>query len=492
MLLSDLARRARLTQALRASERDPEIRTITFDSREAGPGALFVALRGARYDGHDFVEAAIEQGADALVVEDAAGIPEGFPVVVVDDSRARLAALADAFYDRPSLELAMCGITGTNGKTTCSFIVEAVVGEARSVGVIGTVNYRWPGRILPAPNTTPENLVTQRLLREMRDDGVESVVMEVSSHALATSRVEAVHFDVVLFTNFSQDHLDFHGTMEAYREAKLRLFGPVVERSLAVGKTPVAVVNLDDASGEIFAEHARKAGARVVTFGRARSADVVIEAVETDVSGTRFVTRSGDIENAWRTGLLGGFNVSNAVGAILCARALDVPDEAIARGLAGLDGVPGRLERVGGRFFVDYAHTPDALATVLATLREVVPDGGRIITLVGAGGDRDADKRPKMGAAAAEGSDVVVVTNDNPRTEDPASIAEAVAAGIPESTDMKIVLDRRAAISWAVDNAGEHDLVLVAGKGHETYQEVDGVRHPFNDVDELRRALEAT
>ncbi len=498
MKLSELVRRARLTDALSA-DGDPEIERVTFDSREARGGTLFVALRGARFDGHDFVPGAIAAGASAVMVDHEWNGASELPTIRVPDTRAALADVATAFFRNPASELRVAGITGTNGKTTTSFILEAIVGPTRPVGVLGTVNYRWLGHSEPAPNTTPENLVAQRLLRAMRDDEVEVAVMEVSSHGLATSRVDGLHFDVVLFTNFSQDHLDFHESMEDYLEAKLRLFGPVLESSISAGKAPVAVVNLDDAVGHAFASKAAAAGARVVTYGCEGEPSWRVENIQSSLAGSSFDLTNGAQTSSWTTGLIGEFNVANAVGSILAARALGLSDDEIAPGLAKLTGVPGRLQRVGERAFVDYAHTPDALEVVLQTLRRVLPGGGRIVTLVGAGGDRDRAKRPLMGAAAARHSDHVIVTNDNPRTEDPASIAAAIVEGIslpeadsPARDGYQVVLNRREAIRLAIAETAPTDVVLVAGKGHENYQEIEGQRLPFDDAVELRRALEAT
>ncbi len=441
--------------------------SITVDSRAVEPDALFVAVRGERTDGHDHAAKAALRGASALVVERELDI--AMPQIVVDDTRAAISHLASAFYDHPSRTMTMAGVTGTNGKTTTTHLMRAIFAAAGvPCAVIGTLGGAFGERRWPLENTTPLALDLHRILAEMRDAGAQAVVMEVSSHALALGRVDDVAFDAAALTNVTRDHLDFHGTMARYVAAKQRLFD-LAQRS---------VLNVDDESGRRFAASHPDA----TTYAIDRDADLHATGVVLAGDGSTFDVGGMHVHIA----LPGRFNVAYALAAIGLARALAIPDGAIVAGLAAVRAVPGRMERIaafGIDAIVDYAHTPDALANVLAAARETTR--GRLIVVFGCGGDRDAGKRGEMGRIAAAAADRIIVTSDNPRGEDPLAIAQAVAADI----DADVILDRRTAIRRAIGEAHAGDTVIVAGKGHETYQIVGSERLPFDDRDEVRNAF---
>jgi UDP-N-acetylmuramoyl-L-alanyl-D-glutamate--2,6-diaminopimelate ligase len=443
------------------------VSAIAVDSRSATPGCLFVAVRGERVDGHDFLAGAVQRGAAVAVVERELDVD--VPQIVVADSRVAISRLADAFYDHPSRALTVFGITGTNGKTTTSFLVQAIAETAgMPCGVIGTLGGQVGGRTWSLENTTPLALELHRVLAEMRDAGARAVAMEVSSHALALGRADDVRFRAAALTNVTRDHLDFHGTDARYAAAKRRLF------DLA----PQAVLNVDDPVGRTFAGELPAATTYAIDHvAQLRATDIALQG-----DGTHFSAGGMHVE----IGLPGRFNVANALAAIGLARAAGIADEAIVRGLAAARAVPGRMERIGAfgiDAIVDYAHTPDALANVLRAARETTR--GRLIVVFGCGGDRDAGKRVEMGRIAAAAADAVIVTSDNPRGEDPAAIAAAVADGLVA----EVILDRRAAIRRAINDARAGDTVVVAGKGHERYQIVGEERLPFDDRDEVRSAF---
>ncbi len=459
---------AALTGARVAGSLPSAVDAITSDSRAVKPGTLFVALRGERADGHAYVREAVARGAAAVVVEHPTDVD--VPAIVVPDTRIAAAALADAFYDEPSTSLAVVGITGTNGKTTTTHLVRDVLEEAgMRCGLIGTLGGALGERRWPLRNTTPLALELQALLAEQRDAGARAVAMEVSSHALALRRVDRVRFRAAALTNITRDHLDFHGTLERYVAAKRTLF------DLA----PISVLNADDRAGAAFARELPNA----ITYAIDTDADVRATGVVLEGDGSSF--RVGDTEVA--IALPGRFNVRNALAAFALARVLGIADTTIARGLARTRSVPGRMERIGAfgiDAIVDYAHTPDALENVLRAAREATKR--ELIVVFGCGGDRDAGKRAQMGEIAARLADRVIVTSDNPRGEDPMAIARAVADGFPHTT---IELDRRSAIRRAIDGAQPGDTIVVAGKGHETYQIVGSETRPFDDRDEVRLAF---
>jgi UDP-N-acetylmuramyl-tripeptide synthetase len=467
---------------------------VVVDSREVRPGSLFVAMSGALADGHDYLGAAARAGASAALVERGRAVPDGLPFAAVDDPRAVLGAVASAYYGRPSHSFDVVGVTGTNGKTTTTYMLESICAAAGlGPGVVGTVSYRWPGHEEPAPNTTPGAERLQRLLARMRDAGSDVALMEVSSHGLSTHRLDGTRVQVGVYTNLTQDHLDFHGTMEAYRDAKARLFLELLPAAArAPDGAPVAVLNADDPEGVRLAGLLERdhPGVEVWTYavegeGRWSARDVSLS-----LDGVAFrVARQGQHDLSLSLPMLGSYNVSNALAAACAASALGVSDEDLAAGLAAMAPVPGRLERVGSRpaVFVDYAHTPDALERSLETLREVT--AGQLVAVFGCGGDRDRDKRPKMGRAAELGADRVWVTSDNPRSEPPEAILADIVAGMQDASRAEVVAAREDAIARAVASAAPDDVVLIAGKGHETYQEVAGVRRPFDDREHAQQAL---
>lgn len=469
---------------------------ITHDSRQVQPGDIYVALSGANTHGARFAAQAVEAGAAAIWTDQtgaglAAGIP--VPVLVSDQPRQRLGEVAALIYGEPSDDILMIGVTGTNGKTTTSYLVEAGLRAAgHTTGLIGTVETLVAGTRIPSVRTTPEATDVHALLAVMRERGVTACVMEVSSHALALGRVDGIVFDVAGFTNLSQDHLDFHRDLEDYFATKASLFTPARAKS--------GVVCVDDAWGRRLAEAATIAVTTIDTSGTGDTADWLVSDREVARSGasTAAAVRGPD-GAAFRvvSPLAGGFNVANAVLAVaMLVTAGVAPQEAI-RGIALCPGVPGRMERVQSTHVaeplavVDYAHTPDAVENVLRALRPSTP--GRLIVVIGAGGDRDREKRPQMGAVAAALADIVIVTDDNPRSEDPAAIREAILDGATGArAEVREIADRRSAIVAAVSVAvGRADTVLVAGKGHEQGQEVAGSVLPFDDRVELRAALDA-
>ena len=434
-----------------------ELTDLAYDARAVGPGSLFFCVPGSRADGHDFAADAVARGAAALVVERPLDL--GVPQLVVDDARRSMAVAADAFFGRPTDELEVVGVTGTNGKTTTAYLIHAVLEAAgRRPGLLGTVEMRVGDERRPAVRTTAEAIDLQRAFREMLDAGNRSAVIEATSHGSALYRLDRVRFAALVFTNLSQDHLDFHGTMEEYFDAKRRLFAPGVP----------AAVNLGDEYGRRLAHELPDA----VTFGFADDADVRPDALA-----------GADLK------LRGRFNVENALGALAAARLLGIDDATATTALESVRAVPGRFEEVDeGQPFtvlVDYAHTPDALDNVLRTARELTT--GRVICVFGAGGDRAREKRPLMGRVASQRADVGVVTSDNPRAEDPQASIDAVVKGATGPVD--VVPDRRSAIERALDDARPGDVVVIAGKGHEQGQEFADRKLPFDDREVARDAL---
>jgi UDP-N-acetylmuramoyl-L-alanyl-D-glutamate--2,6-diaminopimelate ligase len=471
------------------------VRGVKHDSRAVEAGDLFVARKGERADGAAFVADAVARGAAAVMgklsaLGAAAGGGAGVPAVLVDDPQLGLAYAASAVYGHPSFALEVVGITGTNGKTTTAHLVRAAVDGAigrPSCGVLGTVGHSFADWRVEAAHTTPEADDIARVMAAMRVRGATHLAMEVSSHALELGRVRAIRFRAAAFTNLTQDHLDFHGSMEAYAAAKARLF-----TELGPG---AAVINVDDAFGRDLATRVKSPLVRVSASASmpANAADVAPREARVDARGIDAVFRTprGDVHVASR--LFGAHNLENLAVALGVAQALDLDLARAAEALGRESGAPGRLERCDGpdddiAVLVDYAHTPDALARVLDAVRAVA--AGRVVCVFGCGGDRDPTKRGPMGEAVARRADVAIVTNDNPRTEDPRVIAEAVVVGARAAGAEPLVeLDRRKAIDLAVRSAGGGDVVLVAGKGHEDYQVVGQVKHPFDDRIEARRAL---
>lgn len=474
-----------------------EISGIEHDSRRIGPGGLFVCIQGLRQDGHAFIPQAVERGAAALVVDASRtdlAIPAGTPTIRVRDPRAALARLAAQFYGQPSRDLRMVGVTGTNGKTTTAYLVEAILrGAGRPCGLLGTIEYRCGERTFPGERTTPEASDLFRLLAAMRDLGAWGAAMEVSSHSLVLHRVDACEFDVGIFTNLTQDHLDFHGTMEAYAEAKGRLFA-ALGRDRAKPGEAAAILNGDDPWAEAMAA---RTTARVVRFGLGPGAEIRPRELRLHLDGIRATVESPWGEFEIRSPLVGRHNVSNILGAAGACLHLGLSPDEVGRGIAGLAAVPGRFEKVeAGQPFgvvVDYAHTPDALDHVLTVAQEFTP--GRVIVVFGCGGDRDRGKRPIMGQVAARLADQIFVTSDNPRSEEPEAILEEIVVGIkkaPTGSGVHAKIpDRREAIGAALACARGGDLVVIAGKGHETYQVLRSCTIPFDDRIVAHEALAA-
>jgi UDP-N-acetylmuramoyl-L-alanyl-D-glutamate--2,6-diaminopimelate ligase len=465
-----------------------EVESIAYDSRRVQKNTLFVALKGEKSDGHNFIAEAINRGASSIVTEREEKHARA-TTVVVEDSRATLADLATAFYQRPARRLKMAGVTGTNGKTTTTFLIKHICEKAGlRCGLIGTVRYEIGERILPAVRTTPESLEVQELLAQIADAGCKAAAMEVSSHALAQERTRGLEWDVAVFTNLTQDHLDFHGTMENYFEAKVKLFTGLPEQKMK--KKTMAVVNVDDHYGQLLVDRIGKK-TPTVTYGMGTRADFRASNYRMEFGGTSYQLDARGKSYLVRVPLIGRFNVANSMAALAAATGLGVGLREAILSLSKSPQVPGRLEAVPAKrqfqVFVDYAHTPDALLNVLKTLRELEPR--KLIVVFGCGGDRDRQKRPLMARVVDQNSDLGIITSDNPRKEDPNTIIGEVEKGFRSSHYEKIT-DRTEAIARAIALAQPHDIVLIAGKGHETYQEFADHTVPFDDVQAARRALE--
>jgi UDP-N-acetylmuramoyl-L-alanyl-D-glutamate--2,6-diaminopimelate ligase len=464
------------------------VSAVAYDSRRVTPGSVFVALRGLKADGTTFVPQALARGAALIVADVGSPADPTVPWLAVTDARLALALLADAFYDHPSRRMRVVGVTGTNGKTTTAYLLASMLDAAgEKAGLLGTVTYRLGGEEREASRTTPEAPDVQQLLNEMIRQGCRSAVMEVSSHALALKRVDGMQFAAGIFTNLTRDHLDFHEDMESYFLAKRRLFEMLPPAS-------PGVINLDDPRGPSLVEVCRAP----VTFAMTRPADVTPGPLEITLGGLSFDIRTPRGTVAVQSPLVGRPNVSNILAAAAAAVSLNLPLEAVAEGVRVLPGVPGRFEVVSAAdddvtVVVDYAHTDDALRNLLETARPLAP--ARLVTVFGCGGDRDKTKRPLMGMVAARLSDVVIITSDNPRSEDPQRIIDEIKRGIPSgpsggrAPDIQAVVDRREAIEQAVDHAQPGDLVLIAGKGHEKYQQIGDRVLPFDDGAVARAAL---
>jgi UDP-N-acetylmuramoyl-L-alanyl-D-glutamate--2,6-diaminopimelate ligase len=457
--------------------RPVEIVDLAYDTRRVRERTLFFCLPGANRDGHELAADAVAAGAVALVVEHAVDV--AVPQLVVESARAAMAVAADAFFGQPTERLVVAGVTGTSGKTSTAYLLRSILeADGRRTGMVGTVEWVIGGASRAAPHTTPESIDLQRLFREMLDAGDDAVTLEASSHGSHYRRLDRVRFDALVFTNLTQEHLDLHGDMESYFQAKRRLFTGIAP--------PPAVVNIGDPYGRRLADELAGAHrAPLVTFGLRPEADVRADGLELGPGSSSFTAAGIELE----TSLLGIFNVENVLGAVAAALLLDVDETAISEGVRAVKGVPGRFEAIDeGQDFtvvVDYSHKPDALAAVLRASREL--GSGRLTVVFGAGGDRDRTKRPEMGSVARALADRVIVTNDNPRSEEPMTIVEQIVQGT--GTDVEIDLDRASAIESAIAGADAGDVVVIAGKGHEQGQEVAGVVHPFDDRDVARHVL---
>ena len=474
---------------------NPDVTGVEYDSRRVKPGCVFVAMHGETSDGNRFIDRAIQSGAVAIVTDSTTEEPrEGVAWVVVPHGRRALARLSANFYHRPAEKIAVTGITGTNGKSTTAFLIESILSAAgRKSALIGTIEYHIAGKVYPAPHTTPEALELERLFSEALGQGVTDAVMEVSSHALAQQRVFGVPIDVAVFTNLTRDHLDYHKTMDEYFAAKRVLF-----EGCGTDAPRAAVTNLDDEYGGKLADFSGKRSSTVLTYGWSRG-DFHADRPDITPRGTRFDIITPGEKLAIYSPLIGRVNVYNILSATAACFARGCGAEAIMRGIAALTHVPGRFQRVDcGQPFtvvVDYAHTDDALRNLTSLAREFVSRSGssaRVITLFGCGGDRDRAKRPLMGDAAGRGSDLVVLTSDNPRSEDPRAIINDALVGLQRSGAKYVVeVDRRKAIGLAINEARPGDIVLLAGKGHEKVQVTQDGSHPFDDVEVAREVLQA-
>ena len=468
---------------------DREVAGIVYDSRRVTPGMVFVAIPGAHQDGHDFIHSAIDRGAAAIICERNGFSSPRATKIKVPDVREALARAAASYYRHPSTKLQVIGVTGTNGKTTVAFMVKEML-EAAGVktGLLGTVRYEIGDRVIPAQRTTPEALEIQQMMAQMVSSGCRACVMEVSSHALEQKRVAGVEFDVAIFTNLTQDHLDYHGTMENYLAAKRKLFTKTANGS----KRGTVVINIDDACG---AQLVDQSDAEVkLTYGIHGAASIRATKIQLGPDASAFTLETPKKTFACKLPLIGRHNIYNALAATGAACALEIEPAKIQSALNRMPPVPGRLESVLSRqpfaVFVDYAHTDDALHNVLTTLREITP--GRLLLLFGCGGSRDSGKRLKMGRVAAELADFTLITSDNPRKESPAGIAAQIEEGFRavKQVDYAVELDRQRAIAEIISMARRGDTVLLAGKGHETYQEFEDTVVPFDDRVHAREALE--
>ncbi len=470
---------------------DKEIRSLTSDSRKVVPDSLFVAIPGEKLDGHRFIPEAVKRGASAIVCQRTLpGI--AVPQIPVVSSRRALALLAARFYGEPSRALSVFGVTGTNGKTTLTYLLESILREAgRSPAVAGTINYRFGANRVQGETTTPDPVELQRLFAEWKGEGATDVVMEVSSHALSQDRVVGIHFDGAAFTNLSRDHLDYHKDLDDYFEAKLRLFTELLPASVKQEK--FAVINLEDPRGALLSDQCPVRPIRTSLSGNRRvgKGEVVATTFNLSENGIKAQIDMEGKTLSLHSELLGRFNLENILVAVGIGVGAGLSREAIGQGIEKVISIPGRLERIPNRrgvtVLVDYAHTPEALATVCQTLRPLCR--GRLITLFGCGGDRDRGKRPLMGEKAARWSDLLIVTSDNPRTEDPEAIIREILKGVGRFPNLLTIPDRREALAKGVELARPGDTLLVAGKGHEDYQIIGTQKVPFSDQEILRELL---
>lgn len=462
------------------SEEDAEISSITYDSRKVESGSLFCCLVGLVSDGHTFAGQAVDKGAAALIVEHR--LPYNIPQLVVEDGRKAMALAAACFYGHPEKEMLMLGVTGTNGKTSTTYMVKSIAEQAgKKVGLIGTIQNMIGDEVIETGRTTPESADLFALLRQMADEKVDLVIMEVSSHALVQDRVYGIQYQVALFTNLTQDHLDYHKTFDNYLSAKKLLFS----------QCNIAVINHDDPHAEKIMEGLE---CPIYTTGIHTPASYNASEIDIQTSGVRFLLRTPKGESLIRLHISGLFSIYNAMGAAAMMQQAGYSLEQIVSGLEALKGVAGRLQAVntnGKPFsvYVDYAHTPDALENVLTTVRAFAK--ARVLSLFGCGGDRDRAKRPLMGEIGGRHSDYVIITSDNPRSEEPESIVKAIEEGVKKSgAPYTVIVNRREAIAYALTILEENDILVIAGKGHENYQEINGVKHHFDDkeiVEELLR-----
>ena len=473
---ADAVSKFTVTSSFSGQEKD--LLKITADSREVAPGSVFFCVKGLNSDGHDFIDSAFEKGAELVVGEKEWN---GKNYIRVTSVKEVLKAVLPVFYDEPDKKMKMIGVTGTNGKTSTTFILENMLQDDMSCGVIGTLNYKYAGKLIPAQNTTPLNWKWYSLLDDMQKSGVDAVISEVSSHALAENRIEKTMFDAAIFTNLTRDHLDFHKTFENYYQAKKKLFSEHLK------KGGTAIINIDDEAGKRLSEEL--SGIRQIRISeKDKSAELFMKINEISDSGSEVVFTLGGVSQKVKIPLVGNFNIYNTAGAFAAASLIIGVEKAFER-IENNVSVPGRLEKVGKHaVYIDYAHTPDAMENVLVTLRNL-GIYEKIIIVFGAGGDRDSGKRPIMGETACRLADKIIVTDDNPRTEDPEKIISDILAGCPENADVTVINDRAEAIRKAVEIKGKNDVVLIAGKGAENYQITKSGKKFFSDRLEAEKSL---
>jgi UDP-N-acetylmuramoyl-L-alanyl-D-glutamate--2,6-diaminopimelate ligase len=492
MKLRELTRGLEIKKA--TNRNDLEILGISYDSKNIHDGFLFVAIKGEKTDGHQYIEHALKNGAIALIVEDIPkNAPNNIPIIQVENSKSALAKVSANFFEHPTKELTLVGITGTNGKTTITYLLESIWQVMRkNTGVIGTVEYRYSGNRIPSPMTTPESLDLMKLLKDMRSSGVEYVAMEVSSHALDRNRVSECHFDIAVFTNLTQDHLDYHETFENYLLAKKKLFSEVLKQSEK--KEKFSIINIDDPYGK---EIAKDSSGKIIYYScNRRNEGVYVEKASITPEGIQAFlgTPWGKIDISSK--LLGKHNLYNILAAVSVGLSLGFSIDHVKSGISSLRSVPGRLDKVensyGINILIDYAHTPDALKNVLTAVRPLTPK--RLILIFGCGGDRDPLKRPVMGKIGRELSDILIVTSDNPRTEPPELIIDEIENGIQKgNSDKKMyfrISDRHNAIRKGIEIAAKGDTILIAGKGHENYQILGTRKIPFDDKETAENILQ--
>ena len=469
-----------------------EVSAIEYDSRKVKSGALFIAIRGLKTDGHTFIEKAVEAGAVAVICEEFPKILDSSRLYIrVENTRIALALLAKRFYDNASDKLVMIGVTGTNGKTTTTMLIHSILTHAGvRAGLIGTIAYKIGDETIDAERTTPEAVELHTFFDKMIKAGCKACVMEVSSHALALHRVYGIRYDIAVFTNLTRDHLDFHGTMENYFRAKKILFESLDEKA-------VAITNQDDMYGESIVADTR---AKVVRYGIEESsekrADVRAKVHSFQLFGTSVTICANGDEQLQTIKHIGKFNLYNVLAAYAVGRVMKFSHQEVMQGISRCEGVAGRMEQVWSKdhrcAIVDYAHTPDALLNVIRAIKEVKSPEAKLVTVFGCGGDRDKGKRPLMGEIAERESDIVILTSDNPRTENPETILDEIEAGMTKTKRYYRIADREAAIRKGISLIGHGDVLLVAGKGHETYQEIQGVKYPFDDRAVIRNIFDET
>lgn len=488
MLASKLIQSLKFKQVLPADYKDFVVSMVTQDTREVVENSIFIAIEGSQIDGHMLVSEAVQKGAALIVAQKKLSLL-GVPVVYVENTNRAMAILSSRFYSSPSEAMRMIGVTGTNGKTTVTHIIEEIFREhGEKTGLIGTMYRRIGDKIYPTKNTTPDIITLQRTLSKMVEQGVSSVAMEVSSIALVQGRVWGVDFDIAVFTNLTRDHLDYHKTMANYAHAKSLLFSQLGNEYRHQGNSKVAVLNIDDPMGRRLEEDT---AAHVLTYGIKNSAMIKASNVVIHSQGTDFDLEVFGQKQHLKVRMVGLFNVYNILAAYAAAYAAGLDSEKIIAALTNFKGVKGRLQLIsspsGVSAIVDYSHTPDGLLNALETINDFAK--GKVFCIIGCGGDRDHGKRPKMAQIALQYSDYPIFTSDNPRSEDPQAIIDDMLQGIPQQSAVKVLLDRRAAIQYAIAKAQPKDIVLIAGKGHEDYQIIKGRKNHFDDVEEAEKAL---